>query len=195
MGGGGAILSLTDKHTQTFLMGYYGGRCCFCMCTHTYLDKIQFNLTGSACHRHTHTHTHTHTHSYQHVCGEQVVLAGHVGLQLLRDLLDLLDLVQQVEHVLVLDALDPQLPQLVPLTVQQHLTGQQVLLHLRERAGVTSLTGEQVLLHLRERAGVTQLTGGPGSPSPAGEGRCYSAHRRAGSPSPAGGVTPGLSRR
>ena len=45
---------------------------------------------------------------------------------------------------------------------------------------------DQVLLHLRERAGVTQLTGGPGSPSPVGEDRCYSAHRRAGSPSPAG---------
>lgn len=64
----------------------------------------------------------------------QVVLAGHAGLQFLRNLLDVLDLVQQLEDVFVLDAFDPQLPQLVPLTVEQHLTGQQVLLHLREGA-------------------------------------------------------------
>lgn len=59
------------------------------------------------------------------------MLAGHVGLQPLRHLLDALDLIQQLEDVLVLDALDPQLPQLVPFAVEQHLTGQEVFLHLQ----------------------------------------------------------------
>lgn len=75
-------------------------------------------------------HAYTLTHSYQHVGGVQVVLAGHAGLQSLWDLLDTLDLVQQVEDVFMLDAFDPQLPQFIPLAVEQHLTGQQVLLHL-----------------------------------------------------------------
>lgn len=64
----------------------------------------------------------------------QVVLAGHGHLQPLRHLLDALDLVQQLQHVFVLDALDPQLAQLVPLAVQQHLAGKQVLLHLHRCA-------------------------------------------------------------
>lgn len=63
----------------------------------------------------------------------EVVLACHVGLQPLRHLLDALNLIQQLEDVLVLDALDPQLPQLVPFAVEQHLAGQEVFLHLRER--------------------------------------------------------------
>lgn len=61
------------------------------------------------------------------------MLAGHVGLQPLRHLLDALNLIQQLEDVLVLDAFDPQLPQLVPFAVEQHLAGQEVFLHLRER--------------------------------------------------------------
>ena len=93
---------------------------------------MKSSASNTQIHTHTHTHTHTQTHrwTHQHVSGVQVVLAGHEGLQLLGHLLDVLDLVQQVEHVLVLDALDPQLPQLISLAVQQHLTGQQVLLHL-----------------------------------------------------------------
>ena len=78
------------------------------------------------------THLSGHQSTHQHVCGVEVVLARHVGLQPLRHLLDALDLVQQLEDVLVLDALDPQLPQLVPFAVQQHLAGQEVLLHLQE---------------------------------------------------------------
>lgn len=61
----------------------------------------------------------------------KVVLACHVGLQPLRHLLDAFDFIQQLQDVLVLDALYPQLPQLISFAVQQHLTGQEVLLHLK----------------------------------------------------------------
>lgn len=71
------------------------------------------------------------TKSYQHVSGVEVALAGHALLQLLRHLLDVLDLVQQIQDVFVLNPFDPQLAQLVPLAVQQHLAGQQILLHLQ----------------------------------------------------------------
>lgn len=71
------------------------------------------------------------TTSYQHVSGVEVALAGHALLQLLRHLLDVFDLVQQIQDVFVLDPLDPQLAQLIPLAVQQHLAGQQILLHLQ----------------------------------------------------------------
>lgn len=67
----------------------------------------------------------------------EVVLAGHIGHQPLGHLLDAFDFIQQLEDVLVLDALDPQLPQLVPFAVEQHLTGQEVLLYLRgDRGGI-----------------------------------------------------------
>lgn len=67
----------------------------------------------------------------------KVVLACHVGLEPLRHLLDALDFIQQLEDVLVLDSLYPQLPQLVPFAVEQHLTRQEVLLHLRKRVRVS----------------------------------------------------------
>lgn len=62
------------------------------------------------------------TTSHQHVCGIEVVLAGHALLQLLRYLLDVLNLIQQVQDMFVLNAFNPQLAQLIPLAVQQHLT-------------------------------------------------------------------------
>lgn len=78
--------------------------------------------------------------THQHICGMEVVLACHVGLQPLRHLLDALDFIQQLEDVLVLDPLYPQLPQLVPFAVQQHLTWQEVLLHLQKGARQNSCT-------------------------------------------------------
>lgn len=71
--------------------------------------------------------------THQHIRGVEVVLSGHVSLEALGHLLDALNLIQELQNMLVLDALDPKLPQLVPLTVQQHLARQEVLLHLRVR--------------------------------------------------------------
>lgn len=68
--------------------------------------------------------------TYKPVCGTEVVLAGHICLQQLRHLLDAFNFTQKLENVLVLNPLDPQLSQLIPFTVEQHLTREEVLLHL-----------------------------------------------------------------
>ena len=61
------------------------------------------------------------TTSYQHVCGIEVVLAGHALFQLLRHLLDVLYLIQQIQDMFVLNPFNPQLAQLIPFAMQQHL--------------------------------------------------------------------------
>lgn len=60
----------------------------------------------------------------------EVVLAGHICPQQLRHLLDALNFIQKLENMLVLNSLDPQLSQLIPFTVEQHFTREEVLLHL-----------------------------------------------------------------
>lgn len=45
--------------------------------------------------------------TYQHVCGMEVVLAGHIGPQQLRHLLDAFNFIQKLENMLVLNPLDP----------------------------------------------------------------------------------------
>lgn len=71
--------------------------------------------------------------SYQHIRGGEIVLAGHALLQFLGHLFDILNFIQQIQDMFVLNAFDPQLAQFIPLAMQKHLTGQQILLHL-ERA-------------------------------------------------------------
>lgn len=60
----------------------------------------------------------------------EVVLAGHICPQQLRHLLDAFNFIQKLENMFVLNPLDPQLSQLIPFTVEQHLTREQVLFHL-----------------------------------------------------------------
>lgn len=60
----------------------------------------------------------------------EVVLAGHICPQQLRHLLDAFNFIQKLENVLVLNPLDPQLSQLIPFTMEEHLTREEVLLHL-----------------------------------------------------------------
>lgn len=62
----------------------------------------------------------------------KVVFAGHVGLQPLRHLLNAFDFIQQLQDVFVFNAFYPQLPQFVPFAVKQHLTREEVLLHLQD---------------------------------------------------------------
>lgn len=84
------------------------------------------------------------TYTHQHIRGVQVVLAGHKRLQFLRNLFDVLDLIQQAQDMLVLDTLYPQLPQFISLTVEEHLTGQQVLLDLSREKPTHTMSGEQL---------------------------------------------------
>lgn len=84
-----------------------------------------------------------HRSTHQHICCMEVVLARHVRLQSLRHLLDALDFIQELEDMLVLDAFDPQLPQLVPLAVKQHLTRQEILLHLQRQTRLEINTARQ----------------------------------------------------
>lgn len=56
--------------------------------------------------------------TYKHVCGMEVVLAGHICPQQLRHLLDAFNFIQKLENMLVLNPLDPQLSQLIPFTVE-----------------------------------------------------------------------------